>query len=398
MSKRVSIENQRNIGIMAHIDAGKTTTTERILFYTGISHKLGETHDGQATMDWMEQEQERGITITSAATTCFWRDCRINIIDTPGHVDFTVEVERSLRVLDGAVAVFCAVGGVEPQSETVWRQADRYHVPRVAFVNKMDRSGADFFRVVGMIKERLKAKPVPLQLPIGSEESFRGQIDLVRKVALYYDDESKGESVDVREIPAELADLVDEWRMHLVESIAEEDETLLEKYLGGEELEPEEIMAGIRQATIGLKICPVICGSAFKNKGVQALLDCVVDYLPSPVDIPAMKGSDPETGAEIVCECSDAEPLSALAFKLMADPFIGHLTFLRVYSGVLEAGSTVLNAASGKKERIGRLLKMHANKREEIKDAFAGDIVAAVGLKQTATGETLCASAVSTFP
>ncbi len=390
MSKRVSIENQRNIGIMAHIDAGKTTTTERILFYTGISHKLGETHDGQATMDWMEQEQERGITITSAATTCFWRDCRINIIDTPGHVDFTVEVERSLRVLDGAVAVFCAVGGVEPQSETVWRQADRYHVPRVAFVNKMDRSGADFFRVVGMIKERLKAKPVPLQLPIGSEESFRGQIDLVRKVALYYDDESKGESVDVREIPAELADLVDEWRMHLVESIAEEDETLLEKYLGGEELEPEEIMAGIRQATIGLKICPVICGSAFKNKGVQALLDCVVDYLPSPVDIPAMKGSDPETGAEIVCECSDAEPLSALAFKLMADPFIGHLTFLRVYSGVLEAGSTVLNAASGKKERIGRLLKMHANKREEIKDAFAGDIVAAVGLKQTATGETLC--------
>ncbi|MDO4767903.1 MAG: elongation factor G [Pseudomonadota bacterium] len=390
MSKRVSIENQRNIGIMAHIDAGKTTTTERILFYTGVSHKLGETHDGQATMDWMEQEQERGITITSAATTCFWRDCRINIIDTPGHVDFTVEVERSLRVLDGAVAVFCAVGGVEPQSETVWRQADRYHVPRVAFVNKMDRSGADFFRVVDMIKERLKAKPVPLQLPIGSEESFRGQIDLVRKVALYYDDESKGESVDVREIPAEMADLVDEWRMHLVESIAEEDETLLEKYLGGEELEPEEIMAGIRQATIGLKICPVICGSAFKNKGVQALLDCVVDYLPSPVDIPAMKGSDPETGAEIVCECSDAEPLSALAFKLMADPFIGHLTFLRVYSGVLEAGSTVLNAASGKKERIGRLLKMHANKREEIKEAFAGDIVAAVGLKQTATGETLC--------
>ncbi len=390
MSKRVSIENQRNIGIMAHIDAGKTTTTERILFYTGVSHKLGETHDGQATMDWMEQEQERGITITSAATTCFWRDCRINIIDTPGHVDFTVEVERSLRVLDGAVAVFCAVGGVEPQSETVWRQADRYHVPRVAFVNKMDRSGADFFRVVDMIKERLKAKPVPLQLPIGSEENFRGQIDLVRKVALYYDDESKGESVDVREIPAELADLVDEWRMHLVESIAEEDETLLEKYLGGEELEPEEIMAGIRQATIGLKICPVICGSAFKNKGVQALLDCVVDYLPSPVDIPAMKGSDPETGAEIVCECSDAEPLSALAFKLMADPFIGHLTFLRVYSGVLEAGSTVLNAASGKKERIGRLLKMHANKREEIKEAFAGDIVAAVGLKQTATGETLC--------
>ena len=390
MSKRVPIENQRNIGIMAHIDAGKTTTTERILFYTGVSHRLGETHDGQATMDWMEQEQERGITITSAATTCFWRDCRINIIDTPGHVDFTVEVERSLRVLDGAVAVFCAVGGVEPQSETVWRQADRYHVPRVAFVNKMDRSGADFFRVVEMIKDRLKAKPVPLHLPIGSEENFKGQIDLVRNVALYYDEESKGEQIDVREVPADMVDLADEWRMRLVEAIAEEDETLLEKYLGGEELAPEEIMIGIRQATIGMKICPVICGSAFKNKGVQALLDCVVDYLPSPVDIPPMKGTDPDSGSEILCECSDALPLSALAFKLMSDPFIGHLTFLRIYSGVLEAGSTVLNAASGKKERIGRLLKMHANKREDIKEAHAGDIVAAVGLKQTATGETLC--------
>ncbi|NLY41074.1 MAG: GTP-binding protein, partial [Desulfovibrionales bacterium] len=292
MSKRVSIENQRNIGIMAHIDAGKTTTTERILFYTGVSHKLGETHDGQATMDFMEQEQERGITIASAATTCFWRDCRVNIIDTPGHVDFTVEVERSLRVLDGAVAVFCAVGGVEPQSETVWRQADRYRVPRVAFVNKMDRSGADFFRVVDMIKDRLKAKPVPLHLPIGSEENFQGQIDLVRKVALYYDAESKGQTIEERPVPSEMMDIVDEWRMHLVESIAEEDETLLEKYLGGEELAPAEIMAGIRQATIALKICPVICGSAFKNKGVQALLDCVVDYLPSPIDIPTMKGTD----------------------------------------------------------------------------------------------------------
>lgn len=390
MSKRVSIENQRNIGIMAHIDAGKTTTTERILFYTGVSHKLGETHDGQATMDFMEQEQERGITIASAATTCFWRDCRVNIIDTPGHVDFTVEVERSLRVLDGAVAVFCAVGGVEPQSETVWRQADRYRVPRVAFVNKMDRSGADFFRVVDMIKDRLKAKPVPLHLPIGSEENFQGQIDLVRKVALYYDAESKGQTIEERPVPSEMMDIVDEWRMHLVESIAEEDETLLEKYLGGEELAPAEIMAGIRQATIALKICPVICGSAFKNKGVQALLDCVVDYLPSPIDIPTMKGTDPDTGEDIVCECSDAVPLSALAFKLMSDPFIGHLTFLRIYSGILEAGSTVLNAASGKKERIGRLLKMHASKREEIKEAHAGDIVAAVGLKQTATGETLC--------
>jgi elongation factor G len=375
---------------MAHIDAGKTTTTERILFYTGVSHKIGEVHDGQATMDWMEQEQERGITITSAATTCFWKDCRINIIDTPGHVDFTVEVERSLRVLDGAVAVFCAVGGVEPQSETVWRQADRYRVPRIAFVNKMDRSGADFFRVVDMIRERLKAKPVPLHLPIGSEERFQGQVDLVRNVALYYDEESQGQKIDVREVPAELADQAAEWRQRLVEAIAEEDESLLEKYLSGEELSTEEIVRGIRQATIGLRICPVLCGSAFKNKGVQALLDAVVDFLPSPVDIPPITGTDPETGETIQCICSDDEPLAALAFKLMADPFIGHLTFLRIYSGVLEAGSTVLNANTGKKERIGRLLKMHANKREEIKEALSGDIVAAVGLKQTATGETLC--------
>ncbi|MDP3429916.1 MAG: elongation factor G, partial [Desulfomicrobium sp.] len=390
MSKRVPIKDQRNIGIMAHIDAGKTTTTERILFYTGVSHRLGEVHDGQATMDWMEQEQERGITITSAATTCHWRDCRINIIDTPGHVDFTVEVERSLRVLDGAVAVFCAVGGVEPQSETVWRQADRYRVPRIAFVNKMDRSGADFFRVVDMIKDRLKAKPVPLHLPIGAEENFLGQIDLVRKVALYYDADSQGETIIEREIPAEMLDQVDEWRMNLVEAIAEEDETLLEKYLGGEELQPEEIMAGIRSATIGMKICPVICGSAFKNKGVQALLDSVVDYLPSPVEVPAMVGIDANTKEEVTCECSDDLPLSALAFKLMADPFFGHLTFVRVYSGVLVTGTTVLNAASGKKERVGRLLKMHANKREDIKEAHAGDIVAVVGLKQTSTGETLC--------
>jgi elongation factor G len=390
VSKRVPIKDQRNIGIMAHIDAGKTTTTERILFYTGVSHRLGEVHDGQATMDWMEQEQERGITITSAATTCYWRDCRINIIDTPGHVDFTIEVERSLRVLDGAVAVFCAVGGVEPQSETVWRQADRYRVPRIAFVNKMDRSGADFYRVVDMIKERLKAKPVPLHLPIGAEENFLGQIDLVRKVALYYDADSQGETIIEREIPAEMMDQVDEWRMNLVEAIAEEDETLLEKYLGGEELQPEEIMAGIRSATIGMKICPVICGSAFKNKGVQALLDSVVDYLPSPVEVPAMVGVDADTKEEVTCECSDDLPLSALAFKLMADPFFGHLTFVRVYSGVLVTGTTVLNAASGKKERVGRLLKMHANKREDIKEARAGDIVAVVGLKQTSTGETLC--------
>ena len=390
MSRRVPIEQQRNIGIMAHIDAGKTTTTERILFYTGVSHKIGEVHDGQATMDWMEQEQERGITITSAATTCFWKDCRINIIDTPGHVDFTVEVERSLRVLDGAVAVFCAVGGVEPQSETVWRQADRYRVPRIAFVNKMDRSGADFFRVVDMIRERLKAKPVPIHLPIGAEEGFEGQVDLVRNVALYYDEESQGQKVEEREIPGALAEQAARWRQQLIEAIAEEDEALLEKYLGGEELSVEEILSGIRKATIGMRICPVLCGSAFKNKGVQALLDAVVDFLPSPVDIPPMTGTDPETGAEVQCRCSDDEPLAALAFKLMADPFIGHLTFLRIYSGVLEAGSTVLNANTGKKERIGRLLKMHANKREEIKEAFAGDIVAAVGLKQTATGETLC--------
>lgn len=391
MGRLVPIEKQRNIGIMAHIDAGKTTTTERILFYTGVSHKIGETHDGQATMDWMEQEQERGITITSAATTCYWKDHRINIIDTPGHVDFTVEVERSLRVLDGCVAVFCAVGGVEPQSETVWRQADRYHVPRLAFVNKMDRTGADFFRVVEMIKDRLKAKPVPLQIPIGSEENFKGVVDLVLGKALIFNDQSFGKEFDVVEIPAELQEDYEKWRQHLVEAIAEEDESLLEKYLSGEELNPEEIMEGIRKATLAITICPVLCGSAFKNKGVQPLLDSTVALLPSPVDIPPIKGRNPDNEEEeIVCYPDETKPLSALAFKLASDPFVGHLTFLRIYSGVIESGMTVINAVSGKKERIGRLLKMHANKREEIKSAYAGDIVAAVGLKHTSSGETLC--------
>ncbi len=390
MARLVPINKQRNIGIMAHIDAGKTTTTERILFYTGISHKLGEVHDGQAVMDWMEQEQERGITITSAATTCFWKDHRINIIDTPGHVDFTVEVERSLRVLDGAVAVFCAVGGVEPQSETVWRQADRYRVPRLAFVNKMDRVGADYFRVVEMIKDRLKAKPVPLQIPMGAEDNFKGVIDLVSGKALVFNEQSLGREFDQVDIPPEMQETYEEWKQHLVESIAEEDESLLEKYLSGQELSPLEIAEGIRKATIGLTICPVLCGSAFKNKGVQPLLDATVNYLPSPEDVASITGTEAETEKEITCNPDDNEPLAALAFKLASDPFVGHLTFLRIYSGHIESGMTVVNAASGKKERIGRLMKMHANKREEIKSAYAGDIVAAVGLKYTASGETLC--------
>lgn len=376
---------------MAHIDAGKTTTTERILFYTGVSHKIGEVHDGEAVMDWMVQEQERGITITSAATTCFWKNHRINIIDTPGHVDFTIEVERALRVLDGAIAVFCAVGGVEPQSETVWRQADRYRVPRIAFVNKMDRVGADFYRVVDMIKNRLKAKPVPLQIPIGKEDYFKGVVDLIEGKAMIFDDQTLGKKYEYTDIPDELKEEAEEWRLVMVEAIAEEDEELLEKYLSGEELEPEEIKKAVRKATINLNICPVLCGAAFKNKGVQPLLDAVVDYLPSPVDVEAIRGKDPQTGEEVVCPPKDEEPLSALAFKLMTDPYVGHLTFLRIYSGFIKSGMTVLNATSGKKERIGRLLKMHANKREEIKEAYAGDIVAAVGLKDTATGDTLCA-------
>lgn len=391
MSKSVSTDKQRNIGIMAHIDAGKTTTTERILFYTGVSHKIGEVHDGQAVMDWMAQEQERGITITSAATTCFWRDHRVNIIDTPGHVDFTIEVERSLRVLDGAVAVFDAVAGVEPQTETVWRQAERYKVPRMSFINKMDRVGADFFRCVDMIKDRLRAKAVPLQIPIGSEENFTGVVDLIRGKALIFDEASKGKEFREDEIPADLMDRYDQLRMEMLEAIAEEDETLLEKYLAGEDLSPEELIAGIRKATINLAICPVLCGSAFKNKGVQPLLDAIVDYMPSPVDIPAMIGTDPDDEEKkITCPCDEKEPLAALAFKLMSDPFVGHLSFLRLYSGKIESGMTVLNANTGKKERIGRLLKMHANKREEIKSATAGDIVAAVGLKITSTGDTLC--------
>jgi elongation factor G len=390
MARVVPIPRQRNIGIMAHIDAGKTTTTERILFYTGVSHKIGETHDGEATMDWMAQEQERGITITSAATTCFWRDHRINIIDTPGHVDFTMEVERSLRVLDGAIAVFDAVAGVEPQSETVWRQADRYHIPRLAFVNKMDRVGADFFRAVEMMKDRLGAKAIPVQIPIGSEDLFRGIVDLINGKAIIYDDSSMGSNFTIEEIPAELQDKFEEMRLELLEAIAEEDEELLEKYLGGEDLTPEELISGIRKATISQTICPVMCGTAFKNKGVQPLLDAVVDYFPSPDQVAEIKGLVAGTEDEVGCPCDDNKPLAALAFKLATDPYVGHLTFLRIYSGHIESGMSVVNANTGRKERIGRLLKMHANKREEIKWAGAGDICAAVGLKNTSTGDSLC--------
>jgi elongation factor G len=375
---------------MAHIDAGKTTTTERILYYTGVSHKIGEVHEGTATMDWMEQEQERGITITSAATTCSWRDYNINIIDTPGHVDFTIEVERSLRVLDGAVAVFCSVGGVEPQSETVWRQADKYGVPRIAFINKMDRVGADFFRGVQMIKDRLKANPLPIQLPIGKEDTFKGVIDLVRMKAVIWSDESLGANYHEEEIPADLLDEAIEYREKMIEEISSHDDALMEKYLSGEVLSEQEIMAAIRTCTIAIKFCPVICGSSFKNKGVQNLLDAVVDYMPSPVDIPAIKGIDVDTNAEIERHASDAEPFSALGFKIMTDPFVGQLTFFRVYSGVANAGSYIYNSTKGKRERLGRILKMHANKREEIKEVFTGDIAAAVGLKYTTTGDTLC--------
>ncbi len=390
MARLVSLEKTRNIGIMAHIDAGKTTTTERILYYTGVSHKIGEVHEGTATMDWMAQEQERGITITSAATTCHWDDHRINIIDTPGHVDFTIEVERSLRVLDGAVAVFCSVGGVEPQSETVWRQADKYCVPRIAFINKMDRVGADFFRGVSMIKDRLKANPVPIQLPVGSEEHFKGVVDLVEMKAIIWDEESLGAKFRVEEIPADLYDQAIEYREKMIEEISSHDDVLMEKYLGGEELTKEEIVAAIRNATINIHICPVICGSSFKNKGVQNLLDAVVAYMPSPLDIPAIKGIDANSDAEIERKASDSEPFAALAFKIMTDPFVGQLCFFRVYSGVLNSGSYIYNSTKGKKERIGRLLKMHANKREEIKEVYAGDIAAAVGLKYTTTGDTLC--------
>ena len=390
MARKVSLEKTRNIGIMAHIDAGKTTTTERILYYTGVSHKIGEVHDGAATMDWMEQEQERGITITSAATTCFWKDHRVNIIDTPGHVDFTIEVERSLKVLDGSVAVFCSVGGVEPQSETVWRQADKYGVPRMAFINKMDRVGADFTRGVEMIRDRLGANPIPIQLPIGAEDLFRGVIDLVQMKAIVWDNEAMGAKYEVMDIPAEMLDEAEAAREVMLEEISSIDEGLMEKYLGGEELTIEEIKSGIRNATMALQINPVLCGTAFKNKGVQTLLDAVIDYMPSPLDVKPIPGIDPHTGAELTRPADDSAPFAALAFKVMTDPFVGQLTFFRVYSGVAEAGAHVVNATKDKKERFGRILKMHANKREEIKAVYAGDIAAAVGLKHTTTGDTLC--------
>jgi elongation factor G len=392
MPRPAPLDRTRNIGIMAHIDAGKTTTTERILFYTGISHKIGEVHDGAATMDWMVQEQERGITITSAATTCFWKDHRVNIIDTPGHVDFTIEVERSLRVLDAAVAVFCGVGGVEPQSETVWRQADRYQVPRLAFVNKMDRVGADFDRVVLQIRERLNANPVVLQLPLGAEEKLRGAIDVVKMKAIVWDDDNLGSNYHEDAIPADMAEATAAAREKLLEAVADLDEALMEKYLGGqaEKITEAEIQAALRKGTIAMKIIPVMCGSAFKNKGVQTLLDAVVDYLPSPLDIPPMHGDNPDNGKDEVRTASDEQPFTALAFKIMTDPYVGSLTFLRVYAGVLQSGSYVFNSIKGRKERIGRLLKMHANKREEIKEVYAGDICAAVGLRDTTTGDTLC--------
>ena len=388
MGRKFPLERTRNIGIMAHIDAGKTTTTERILFYTGRVHKIGEVHDGAATMDWMVQEQERGITITSAATTAQWKNHRINIIDTPGHVDFTVEVERSLRVLDSAVGVFCAVGGVEPQSETVWRQADKYHVPRIAYVNKMDRTGANFLNVVGQIKERLGHNAVPVQLPIGAENYFDGIVDLVLNKAFFFTDELG--STEERDIPADMADDVQLWREHLLESVAETDEDLMMKYLEGEELTVDEIKAGLRKATVNVKAIPVFCGSSFKNKGVQMLLDGIVDYCTSPIDIPAIKGIMADSGDDAERIASDKEEFSALAFKIMTDPYVGKLTFFRVYSGTLTSGSYVYNSTKGKRERIGRILQMHANHREEIDQVYAGDIAAAVGLKETTTGDTLC--------
>ena len=393
MARKVSLDMTRNVGIMAHIDAGKTTTTERILFYTGVEHKLGEVHEGAATMDWMEQEQERGITITSAATTCFWRGHRINIIDTPGHVDFTVEVERSLRVLDGAVAVFSAVDGVQPQSETVWRQADKYKVPRIAFFNKMDRIGADFSMCVNDIKEKLGANPVPIQLPIGAEDNFEGIVDLIKMHEVVWPvDSDNGQNFEIREIRAELKDQAEELRQHMLESIVETSDELMEKFFGGEEITEEEIRSALRVATIDNVIVPVTCGTAFKNKGVQALLDAIVDYMPAPTDVAMVKGTDmKDPSIEIDREMSDDAPFAALAFKVMTDPFVGKLTFFRVYAGIVEKGSYVLNSTKGKKERMGRILQMHANKREEINAVYCGDIAAAVGLKETTTGDTLCA-------
>ena len=389
MARQAPLERTRNIGIMAHIDAGKTTTTERILYYTGMTHKMGEVHEGAATMDWMEQERERGITITAAATTCFWKDHRINIIDTPGHVDFTIEVERSLRVLDGAVAVFDSVQGVEPQSETVWRQADKYQVPRIAFMNKMDRVGADFYFSVQTIIDRLGANPVPIQIPIGRESEYRGSIDLITMKAYVYDDETLGAKYKIEEIPADLIDKAKEYREKMLEAVAEFDDHVMEKYLNGQSLTEDEVRRVVRAGAIAMKVTPVLCGSAFKNKGVQQLLDGVVDFLPSPVDVPPVKGIDPNTDKEVERKPSDSEPFSALAFKIMSDPFAGQLTYFRVYSGMLKTGTPVLNVTKGTKDRIGRLLKMHANKREEIDAAHAGDIVAAVGLKGATTGDTL---------
>ncbi|TAL24357.1 MAG: elongation factor G [Nitrospirae bacterium] len=388
---RFSLEKTRNIGIMAHIDAGKTTTTERILYYTGVTYKIGEVHEGTAVMDWMVQEQERGITITSAATTCYWKEHRINIIDTPGHVDFTIEVERSLRVLDGAVAVFDSVAGVEPQSETVWRQADKYEVPRIAFMNKMDRAGADFFMSVQSMVDRLGANPVPIQIPIGAEENFRGPIDIVGMKAIYFDDETLGAKYTEGAIPEDLMPVAQQYREKMLEALSDVDENIMEKFLGGQEIGEDEIKAALRKGTVQLKLTPVICGTAFKNKGVQLLLDAIVDYLPSPLDVPAVTGTKVGNGSsEVVRKADVNEPFSAIAFKVMTDPFVGQLTFMRVYSGVLSAGSYVYNSTKDTKERVGRLLKMHANKREEIKEVSAGDIAAAVGLKSTLTGDTLC--------
>ncbi len=396
MARKTPIERYRNIGISAHIDAGKTTTTERILFYTGVNHKIGEVHDGAATMDWMEQEQERGISITSSATTCFWKgmdashpEHRINIIDTPGHVDFTIEVERSMRVLDGACMVYCAVGGVQPQSETVWRQANKYKVPRLAFVNKMDRTGANFFKVYDQMKSRLRANAVPIQVPIGAEENFKGVIDLVRMKAIYWDEASQGMKFEIKEIPAELLATAKEWREKMLESAAEANEELMNKYLEDGDLSEEDLKKAIRQRTIASEIVPMLCGTAFKNKGVQAMLDAVVDYLPSPIDIPPVKGLD-DNEKPVFRKADDGEKFSALAFKLMTDPYVGQLTFIRVYSGVLKSGDTVYNPIKGKKDRVGRLLQMHANERAEIKEVRAGDIAACVGLKEVTTGETLC--------
>ncbi|GAA8807699.1 elongation factor G [Helicobacter pylori] len=390
MARKTPLNRIRNIGIAAHIDAGKTTTSERILFYTGVSHKIGEVHDGAATMDWMEQEKERGITITSAATTCFWKDHQINLIDTPGHVDFTIEVERSMRVLDGAVSVFCSVGGVQPQSETVWRQANKYGVPRIVFVNKMDRIGANFYNVENQIKQRLKANPVPINIPIGAEDTFIGVIDLVQMKAIVWNNETMGAKYDVEEIPSNLLEKAKQYREKLVEAVAEQDEALMEKYLGGEELSVEEIKKGIKTGCLNMSLVPMLCGSSFKNKGVQTLLDAVIDYLPAPTEVVDIRGIDPKTEEEVFVKSSDDGEFAGLAFKIMTDPFVGQLTFVRVYRGKLESGSYVYNSTKDKKERVGRLLKMHSNKREDIKEVYAGEICAFVGLKDTLTGDTLC--------